>query len=343
MGKTTSVQLRDLIICDWENKENEPTSMGKLSEKYKIPKATIQSIIEKYRKTGCVENLPGRGRKRAFSVKESRRIMKKIKVNPFLSAPKIAQEVQEEMGKTVSVSTIKKYLHEGGVKGRTARKKPMISNRNRIKRLQFAKTHLKETPNYWKRILWSDETKINLFGNDGPAKVWRKPNEALKSKNIRPTMKHGGGCIMVWGSMSAGGVGNLAFIDTTMNAEGYVNILRDNLSQSAQKTGLRRGFIFQQDCDPKHTSGKAKEYFKKNEVNVLEWPPQSPDLNPIEHVWSHLKVALGPHRSTSKSDMKEKVKKAWDDILPSVTEKLVLSMPKRLEAVIIANGGPTKY
>ncbi|KAH8288665.1 hypothetical protein KR054_007468, partial [Drosophila jambulina] len=72
---------------------------------------------------------------------------------------------------------------------------------------------------------------------------------------VKATVKHGGGSVLVWGCMSARGVGNLIFIDGIMNAEMYLNILKENLHSSATKMGLERdNFIFQQDNDPKHTA-----------------------------------------------------------------------------------------
>lgn len=89
--------------------------------------------------------------------------------------------------------------------------------------------------------------------------MWRKPNAGLDQKNLRPTVKHGGDHVMVWGYMSYHGVGNFVFIDGIMNAEHYINILRDNLLESATKMGISKTFRFQQDNDPKHTARKTKD------------------------------------------------------------------------------------
>lgn len=124
----------------------------------------------------------------------------------------------------------------------------------------------------WKKILWSDETKIELFGLNAKRYVWRKPNTAHHPENTIPTVKHGGGSIMLWGCFSASGPGKLVKIEGKMDAAKYREILEENLLKSARDLGLGRRFIFQQDNDPKHTAKATLEWLKNKKVNVLEWP-----------------------------------------------------------------------
>ncbi len=112
-------------------------------------------------------------------------------------------------------------------------------------RKQFAEDKQTKDMDYWNHVLWSDETKINLFGSDGVKRVWRQPGEEYKDKCVLPTVKHGGGSVMVWGCMSAAGTGELQFIEGTMNANMYCDILKQRLGRRA---------VFQHDNDPKHTS-----------------------------------------------------------------------------------------
>lgn len=85
--------------------------------------------------------------------------------------------------------------------------------------------------------------KFNVSGSNEHAKVWKKKNTQMECKNLRATIKHGGGSILVWGCMSAAGTGDLVFIDDIMDKNIYLNILKDNLNHSARKLGLDRGFI----------------------------------------------------------------------------------------------------
>ncbi|GBM27375.1 hypothetical protein AVEN_166580-1 [Araneus ventricosus] len=109
-------------------------------------------------------------------------------------------------------------------------------------------------------------------------------NEELNPKNLVGTVNYGGGGILVWGCMSASGLGNLVFFDGIMNHALHLNILRDNLKLSAKIWVLETTFSFYQDNDPKYTALNARLWCLYNCPQNLKTPPQSPDLKPIEHI-----------------------------------------------------------
>lgn len=128
-----------------------------------------------------------------------------------------------------------------------------------------------------------------------------------------------------------------------MTKEVYQDLLERNLFQSVRKLSLGRRFIFMQDNDPKHTAKIIRTYFKKKKVNTFDWPSQSPDLNPIEHLWDNLERKVRKYHIKNHDDLRKALQDAWDSITTEETGKLVNSMPDRLAAVIQSKGGPTKY
>ena len=147
---------------------------------------------------------------------------------------------------------------------------------------EFAEDKQTKDTDYWNHVLWSDETKINLFGSDGVKRVWQQPGEEFKEKFVLPTVKHDGGSVMVWGCMSAGSSGELRFIERTMNANRYCDTLKQSMIPSLRKLGRRA--VFQHDNDPKCTSKTTTALLKKMKVKLMDWPSMSPDLNPTEHL-----------------------------------------------------------
>lgn len=195
---------------------------------------------------------------------------------------------------------------------------------------------------FWDKVIWSDESKFELKNEKRRKRVWCEPSQRLKSKNLTHTVKHGGGSLMVWGCFSSLGVGRLVKIDSKMTGEHYVNILRENLNSSAEEMCLG-DFIFQQDNDPKHTSKVAKNYFRDNNIEQLDWPPQSPDLNPIEHLWTILDDKISIESRTNIPAFWDKMQAEWRAIPKNIMQNLSASMPNRLREVITNKGGATKY
>ncbi len=114
--------------------------------------------------------------------------------------------------------------------------RPLLKMMHKKARKQFAEDKRTKDMDYWNHVLWSDETKINLFGSDGLKRVWRQPGEEYKDKCVLPTVKHGGGSVMVWGCMSAAGTGELQFIEGTMNVNMYCDILKKSMAAGSIPT-----------------------------------------------------------------------------------------------------------
>ncbi len=133
------------------------------------------------------------------------------------------------------------------------------------------------------------------------------------------------------------------FSESTVNAAIYQEILEHFMLPSADKLYGDANFIFQQDLAPAHTAKGTKSWFNDHGVTVLNWPANSPDLNPIENIWGIVKRKMRDTRPNNADELKATVKEAWASIPPQQCHKLITSMPRRIEAVIKAKGAPTKY
>ncbi len=209
-------------------------------------------------------------------------------------------------------------------------------------RLEFAKTYVTKPQSFWENVLWTDETKVELFGKGHHGTVYRKRNEAFKENNTVPTVKHGG-LKMFWGCFAAAGTGCLDCVNGIMKSDDYQRILGRNIVASVRKLHLhQRSWVFQQDNDPKHTSKSTPKWLQTKCWRVLKWPAMSPDLNPIEHLWRDLKTAVGRRHPSNLNDL-EHFAKEWSKIPVEGCKKLIPGYRKRLISVIFSKGGATKY
>lgn len=167
--------------------------------------------------------------------------------------------------------------------------------------------------------------------------------EKKAHQNLIPTVKHGGGSIMVWGCFAASGPGRIVVIDGKMNSRVYQDILQENVRPSVRQLKLRRGWVMQQDNDPKHTSNSTKQWLQQHRIRLLEWPSQSPDLNPIEMLWHDLKRAIHTRHPKNIATLKKFCEEEWSKITPDRCAGLICNYRKRLVEVIAAKGGSTSY
>ena len=255
----------------------------KIAKTLKLSCSTVAKTIQRFNWTGSTQNRPRHGRPKKLSARAQRHIQRLSLGNRRMSAASIAAEVEGVGGQSVSAQTIRRTLHQIGQHGCRPRRKPLLKMMHMKARKQFAEDKQTKDMDYWNHVLWSDETKINLFGSDGVKRVWRQPGEEYKDKCVLPTVKHGGGSVMVWGCMSAAGTGELQFIEGTMNANMHCDILKQRMIPSLRRLGRRA--VFWHDNDPKHTSKTTTALLKKLRLKVMDRPSMSPDLNPIEHLW----------------------------------------------------------
>jgi transposase len=287
------------------------------------------------------------GRPTKLTITDKRKLLRMVMSGKADTAVQLSQELKMSTDTTVSAETVRRTLKGAGMKAVVKKKKPQLLPRHIRQRLDFAKRHQYWTVDDWKQVIWSDETKINRLGSDGRKWIWKKKGDnRLTDRHIQGTVKFGGGNLMIWGCMSAEGVGYACHIDHRMDAKVYTDILDDYLLPTIDYYDLEKdNIIFQQDNDSKHTSKAAQKWFENNEIEVLEWPAQSPDLSPIEHLWEYLERRLAAYKTEPKGmlELWERIEIEWDKIPLEVCMNLIESMPRRIAAVLKAKGGYTRY
>lgn len=297
----------------------------------------MRDIKNKFEKFGTFDNIPKRHRRRCTDQHSDLNIIREITRSP----KKTPSMIRSNLNLNCSLQTIRRRIKEKGLRARVSATVPFISVANQKKRKQWTQRLLKYPKWFWNRVVWSDEKKFELMGAKKRVIVYRKVGQRYKLKHVNPSMKHGGGSIMVWGCFSAFGVGSLHLINGIMNQHIYRDILVDELQFSVDLMGIGDRFVFQQDLDPKHTAPAPMKFFTENNISVLDWSPQSPDVNVIENLWSYLDRAVPPSKRKNRKDFFVALTEAWHSIDPSVLKKLVDSVPKRLIDVIKSKGGPT--
>jgi transposase len=244
---------------------------------------------------------------------------------------------------TPKKSTINDILNRSGFKIIKALRKTIIYPRNIIKRVEFCDQMANFGDAFWNNVIWSDETSVQQCpkGKELILRVHSTNKNTLDM--INPQIHSGGFSVMFWGCFSKLGLGPLVAIEGTMNSEKYIEILSDYVLPEIQAAGQH--MVFMQDNAPCHKSRVVKQFMDEKNIETLDWPPQSPDLNPIENLWAIIKARrqkkFGMPRS--RKDLIEQIFFIWDDIEPEIVSKLADSANKRIKECLKAKGKITKY
>ena len=158
----------------------------------------------------------------------------------------------------VSTRTLQRYIHESGFYARVGKRKPFVSPKNKKIRFEWAKERLNWTSVEWNSIIWSDESRFEVYGGDGRNYVWRLPKEKYDQNCLIPTFNSGRRGVMVWGCFTANGLGPLVRIDGRQTSKNYIQTLENYLLPFLETLDEHTEYIFQDDNASIHRAHNIK-------------------------------------------------------------------------------------
>jgi transposase len=253
----------------------------------------------------------------------------------------VPKEIKKELQLDCSARTIRRRLEEVGLHGRVGRTEYAYDERDIQRRLSFAEGYADWTVADWDRVIFSDETHIEVYGR---SRVWvQRPVGAAFDPDYMVERVPHSERVSLWGCFCARGVGQAEIFVGEFDAARYVDILQHNLIQTALHFYPHEAWWFQQDNAPQHTSRLAHRWFHNHGVNLLDFPPYSPDLNPIENLWSILKARVEARLARTMDEVERVLKEEWEALDTELLTSLAHSMPTRCAAVVANRGHKAPY
>lgn len=337
-GPTTPLTTRRAIL----QSHQEGKSCRQIARELHVAKSVVHDIITTHATTGSLLPRQSTGRPSITTRRENQVLRRVIKSRRHATTAEVTKEWSERIDKNVSSDTCRRRIHDLGYSFYRAKEKPLLTALQKKKRLSWGKRHRIWTLAQWKKVVYSDESKFTCCYGDHRNTVIRTSDEAFHPHCLKRTVKYPDS-LMVWGCMSSNGTGRLHFIDGTVNAVKYQEILQESLLPSLQELHPEGDAIFQEDGAPAHTAKTTKKWLQDRHITKLEWPSSSPDMSPIENLWGIMKRQVRKRKPRTKSELKVVLQQVWDGITPQQCSQLTDTLPARILALIDAKGDVTKY
>lgn len=323
-------------------------SFSVISKRTKIKLSTVKAVYNKYRFAHIIGDRHRGGRPTILTVEDRAQLVEKVESKEITTTRELAEYCAEHLGKVVSYQTVGRVLRNANLRSLRKIPKPLLTEEHKFNRLQFAQLYTQWSEDDWKHVIFSDETKIVSIPLHHGTRVWTTPTEGLNPDLVVPRVHSEGVNIMIWACITFYGLHNVVSIEGHLTGESYVDILNEHLLPVISGYFHDQEYFFQQDNSSIHTSNVVKNFFNAQEIQTIQWPAYSPDLNIIENFWVILKRRINQEdRAYNKEQLWNNISASmedlWNEKTTSMIQNLFKSMPRRLQAVIEANGGHTKY
>ena len=311
---------------------------------------TIERLRQRFNATNSTDDRPRSGRPQVTTPRQNRFILRQHLNDRFTRASETARNTIGTHQRPISDDTVRRRLAAYNLRCRRPYRGPVLTQRHRRARLQWALQRQNWRNRQWRNVIFSDESRYCISTADGRARVWRRQGERYNDNCVMETDPWGGPSIMVWGGIGLfSKLGPVVFQNlgpgrgNGVTAARYIDqVLRPHVVQHFNQHPHK---TFQQDNARAHTSRITRDYLQQNNIAVIDWPALSPDLNPIEHLWDHIQLKLNQQqpRPTTAAELSMAYQRVWATIPMAFINRLINSMYRRCMAVINANGGHTRY
>ena len=317
---------------------------GQVAIMFGVSQATVSNLWRRFRDTGDVQDRARSGRPRVTTQQDDQYIRQSFLRNRRLTATEMQGRLLGRHGQRISDQTIRNRLHSAHLKARKAAQKPLLTVLHRRERLRWCREHRIWNQGRWGDIMFSDESRFCLRHVDGRRRVWRRRGERFADCCIQRKTPYGGGSIMIWAGISQRGKTRLVIVDGNLNGQRYINEILDPVAIPYIRNIAAQG-ILQDDNARPHRSRLVNDHLAAQGIRRLDWPSNSPDLNPIEHVWDQIGRAVYRRvtDATTLRDLPQFLREEWDALPQQRIQRLIASMRRRCQAVIDAYGGTTRY
>ena len=251
-----------------------------------------------------------------------------LEEEPNLTLADMRDKLLSDHDINVSVWTISRRLKDHGIKLRSKTPVPKLTQNHKSIRVNWCQNYLNHN---WSMTVFSDESYFYLERN----KVKRWSRYAVR---IPSNVKSSG--IMVWGAISQNGCLAIKVDTGSLNAQNYINVLTTSLIPAANEAFGNGIWFFQQDNAPAHSAVVTQNFFAQNNIQLIQWPAKSPDLNIIEHIWAFMKNKVERREPKTLQELRDFIHNSWNEITPQFIINLYSSIPQRLQACI-QRGGDT--
>ncbi|GFX90111.1 transposable element Tcb2 transposase [Trichonephila clavipes] len=313
-------------------KLEEGRSVTSVAAEFGIAQSIVSRLWRQFKTTGTAIRGYSSGRPLGTTPADDRYIV--------LQARRNRRHTTQATGRPISRFTVARRLHGGGLFARRPVRCVPLTPAHRTRRSLWCQEHRNLRDNEWGRVLFTDESRFSLSSDSHCILIWRERGSRNHPSNIIERDRYGGRGVLVWGGIMLGSRTDLHIFDAgSVNGTHYCNeILLPYVRLFRVAMGLQ--FLFMDDNEPCHRKVAAEQLLESEDIERMDWPARSPDLNPIEHVWDFLDRRLAARilPPVTIRELRLALQDEWAAMPQQLNDTLILSMGRRCETCLAVRG-----